>query len=85
MMFGGCESLASIVIPDGVKIIWISAFSQCPNLTSITIPSSAAEFCTLFGGQGQLGFKRENFVITAPKGSYAIEYAREKGIKYIET
>ena len=83
-MFDGCESLASIVIPDGVKIIHILAFAQCPNLTSITIPSSVTEFRTLFGG-GQLGFKKEDFIITAPRGSYAIEYAREKGIKYIET
>ena len=38
--FGGCESLTSITIPNGVTRIGEYAFESCYSLTSITIPSS---------------------------------------------
>ena len=36
--FRDCDSLTSIVIPEGVTSIGDSAFSNCSSLTSITIP-----------------------------------------------
>ena len=46
------SSLKSIVIPDGVTLIDIQAFSSCEDLTSVTIPGSvkrigefAFEYC----------------------------------------
>ena len=38
--FGGCKSLASVNIPNSVKIIGGGAFGGCSSLTSINIPNS---------------------------------------------
>ncbi len=38
--FSWCESLKSVVIPDGVINIGTGAFAWCTNLTNITIPDS---------------------------------------------
>ena len=38
--FRGCDSLASVTIPDGVTYIGSHAFSSCDSLTSVTIPDS---------------------------------------------
>ena len=38
--FQGCKSLKSIELPDGVEILSISAFSYCPSLTSVSLPST---------------------------------------------
>ena len=40
MAFEGCESLASIIIPNSVTSIRDRAFAYCSSLTSITIPNS---------------------------------------------
>ena len=41
--FKGCETLASITVPNTVTIIENRAFSGCKELTSITVPSSVTE------------------------------------------
>lgn len=38
--FHSCESLTSVIIPEGVTEISSISFSNCKSLTSITIPSS---------------------------------------------
>ena len=38
--FGGCYSLRSLVLPDGVTRIGDSAFDDCSSLSSLTIPNS---------------------------------------------
>ena len=38
--FRGCESIESVVIPDGVKVIDDSAFDYCTGLSHINIPNS---------------------------------------------
>ena len=37
--FGGCDSLTSVIIPNGVTTIGNYAFGYCPNLTSVIIPN----------------------------------------------
>ena len=38
--FTGCDSLTSIILPEGITSIGNKAFSRCSGLTSITLPSS---------------------------------------------
>ena len=39
-MFNGCEKLASITLPNTIKVIGSSMFNKCSSLTSIDIPAS---------------------------------------------
>ena len=50
MVFSGCSSLTSIVLPDSVTEICSEAFSQCTSLTSVT-------FCTSLSSIGDAAFK----------------------------
>ena len=38
--FSDCESLETIIIPNGIKTVEDSAFRNCSNLTDITLPGS---------------------------------------------
>ena len=78
-VFRGCDNITSITIPDSVFGIGDGVFASCSSLTSITIPDNVT-----FIGEDAFD-KCDSLSITAPKGSYAIEYAKAKGIKYIET
>lgn len=42
-MFYDCNNLISVVIPEGVTIIYDNAFMMCDKLESITIPSTLIE------------------------------------------
>lgn len=77
--FSGCTRLTSINIPEGVIEIGWEAFLGCAGLTSITISEGVTEI----GLGAFLGC--DSLVIRATKGSYAIEYAKEHDIKYVET
>lgn len=74
-----CMNLTSITIPNGVTSIGLCAFFWCESLPSITIPGGVTSI-------GAAAFEAcDNIVISAPRDSYAIEYAKENGIKYMET
>lgn len=86
-VFSGCNSLEEVVLPDGVESIDFEAFLECSNLNSITIPSSVIYINDeihyndsnerIYGGVFDGCAKLK---IYAPSGSYAEEYAKEKGI-----
>ena len=38
--FSGCQNLASILIPDGIKVVGDSAFEGCSSLVTALLPSS---------------------------------------------
>ena len=44
--FLGCDSLTSVIIPNGVTTIGYLAFQYCTNLTSVTIPNSVTSIGT---------------------------------------
>ncbi len=46
--FYGCDSLKSVIIPEGVTSIGQFAFENCVGLTSITIPASVQEIADGF-------------------------------------
>lgn len=77
--FYDCKNLNSVYIPDSVTKIEEWAFACNQNLQSITIPDSVTEIANSAFN------KCKNLVISAPSGSYAIEYAKFRNIKFIET
>ena len=77
--FEGCSSLISCIIPKGITEIGWSVFEGCENLSSVHIPGSVKVIEErAFEGCPSLR-------IHAPSGSYAIQYAKENHIRYIET
>ncbi len=67
---------SSFVIPESVKTIDNFAFSNCANLTSITIPKNV----TNIWGEPFAGCK--NVVIKGYKNSYVQIYAKQHNIKF---
>lgn len=77
-VFANNKTIISVTIPDSVEIIACGAFSGCSELQSVTIPASIKQI-TDYDFQGC-----ENLnTIYGEKGSYAEEYAEEKGLIFI--
>lgn len=77
--FANNESLQTVTVTSSVKKIGAGAFKGCKALKEIVIPESVTEI----GGAWLTDAFRgcESLTISAPKGSYAAEYAKKKGIK----
>ena len=73
--FASCQDLTVVSIPNGVTTIGLGAFSGCTSLESITIPASV----TSIGSAAFSGCSR-NFCLSAPAGSYALQWAEENRI-----
>jgi len=90
LAFAWNEHITEIVLPEGVKEIKGGAFGSCETLERIVIPASVRkidiefEMETFDAMSSWYPQKRETFIIEAPKGSYAIEFAKEHEIKYVE-
>lgn len=41
--FSGCESLETLAIPEGVRLLEYNAFASCPNLLSVSLPTTLEE------------------------------------------
>jgi hypothetical protein len=78
-LFKGCSNLSTVLIPNGAHHIEDFAFYLCDELKKIYIPSSVTNI-------GRSAFDRidrkNKLTIQAPKGSYAIKYAKKNHFKY---
>lgn len=74
--FYGCTTLGEVYIPEGLKTMETKAFYGCRNLKKITIPASVTSISP------DTFENCPNVVIYAPKGSYALKYAKKYGISY---
>lgn len=72
--FAGCKSLASVAIPGTLKYLPNSLFRDCSSLVSITIPASVISIADYALPE------IADLVVTCPAGSYAEQYAQERGI-----
>lgn len=72
------RSIKSIIVPDSIMSIGKGAFRYCSSLQDIVIPESV----TYIGDGAFYGIL--NVVIHAPKGSYAIKFAKNNNVKFLE-
>ncbi len=76
--FNSCTKLENVTLPDTLQSIDDFAFYACRGLTEITIPKSVVQI-----GVWAFGSCRD-LTICAPRGSYAVEYAKRNSIPYKE-
>ena len=77
--FDGCKYLRSVTIPEGVEEIGESAFSFM-SLREVVLPKSL----NVIGENIFEGADKDDIIIKAPKGSYAIKWAKKNKMKYEE-
>ncbi len=76
--FTSCGELSNVKMSRNLVEIQPYAFNGCQNIESLELPASLKTI-------GKNAFLNcDKLVITAPAGSYAIEYAKENSIKYKE-
>lgn len=74
--FYGSEKIQDVFLKEGVTAIETKAFSNCSNLKRVIMTENVTEIA-------EDAFEEcPNVVIYAPKGSYALTYAKENGIAY---
>ncbi|MBQ2677766.1 MAG: leucine-rich repeat domain-containing protein [Firmicutes bacterium] len=80
--FSGCDDLVNLVIEEGVTTIDREAFYGCEKLTGVSIPDSVTGIHdTAFNWyDGQQAYTNPIVTLYTEEGSYAEEYAYEKGI-----
>lgn len=76
--FKGCEALAEIILPEGLKKIGYRAFGKCMSLKSIKIPTTVIEGDRIFGKENavtKVTFKKGTKFIPATilKYAYSVE------------
>jgi len=71
------NKIKSVIISNGITKIGWFAFKDCPNLTSVTIPSSVTSI-----GYSAFFTEAKGFTIYCPSASFAQQYAKSYGISY---
>ena len=76
------------VIPEGVRTIGALTFNCMWHCNEVYIPASVIEFEEDFYERHPFfccgGLRNHNLTIKSPKGSAAIEFAKQNNIKYVE-
>ena len=70
------EVFNTLVLPDQIQVIEEEAFSELISAHAVYIPNSVSFIAAN-------AFENSNMIIAAPEGSYALEWAQEKGFEYI--
>lgn len=83
------DDINEVVIEEGVETIESSAFYNCENLKSVTVPKSVTTMreCGLgmeFDDDTYDDVAIEDFVLYGTKGSTAESYAKENNLKFAE-
>ena len=72
--FYDCDTIVSVVLPEGLRFIGYDAFSGCDSLLTVALPASLEAIDTsAFSGCDQL-------TLLVIEDSYAHAYAEENGI-----
>lgn len=75
--FNNCTSLETVKLNDNLEQILNYAFANCPLLTRVDIPDSVTFIA-------DTAFQNDNDLILGVNyGSYAYQYAVDKGIRYV--
>jgi hypothetical protein len=74
--FAGNKKIQKVVIKQGITTIRAAAFQNCTKLKTVEIPDSVEKIAA----NAFLGCKK--LTILAKKGSYALKFAKKKGIPW---
>lgn len=72
--FAHCARLAEVRVAEGVQVIGYAAFRDCASLQTAVLPASVTSI-----GDDTFDGTPEGFYISADQGTYAYEYALNKG------
>ena len=75
--FMACVDLTEVILLEGVEEIAYDAFADCESLHDVTLPASVTKIYDCAHGYSFFGCPQ--FTIHAPAGSYAEQFAKEKG------
>ena len=75
--FMACVDLTEVILLEGVEEIAYDAFADCESLRDVTLPASVTKIYDCAHGYSFFGCPQ--FTIHAPAGSYAEQFAKEKG------
>ncbi|MBD9055729.1 MAG: leucine-rich repeat domain-containing protein [Eubacterium ventriosum] len=77
------KNIRSAIIPDGITNVEAYVFTGCYSLTYLTIPSSVTNIDSYaFFDEGDNQYLLSTII--GKKGSYAEQWAKEKGYKFVE-
>ena len=78
--FEDCMDLIEVILSEGVEEIACDAFADCESLRDVTLPASVTKIYDCAHGYSFFGCPQ--FIIHAPAGSYAEQFAKEKGYPF---
>lgn len=78
--FMACVDLTEVILLEGVEEIAYDAFADCESLRDVTLPASVTKIYDCAHGYSFFGCPQ--FIIHAPAGSYAEQFAKEKGYPF---
>lgn len=75
--FAGFKNVSRVEIPNSVKTIGSSVFASCTSLKELTLSPNITKIA-----DSSFAFGKEDFVVNAESGSYALFYAVKNNINF---